>query len=64
MRLPNQSEPVERSSFSIEAPVDEEIGLGDMVKRVTQKMGIKTCSGCERRAQVLNRWVSFKPRTK
>ena len=35
---------------------DEEIGLGDAVKRVTYTMGIRRpCGGCERRAAALNR---------
>jgi hypothetical protein len=38
---------------------DEEIGLGDAVKRVTYAMGIRPCGGCERRAATLNRWVTF-----
>jgi hypothetical protein len=38
---------------------DEEIGLGDVIKRVTYSMGIPTCPGCERRAQTLNNWVKF-----
>lgn len=37
-------------------------GLGDAVKRATAAMHIRTCGGCERRAQVLNRWVVFMPR--
>lgn len=39
--------------------VEEEIGLGDALKRVTYAMGIKPCSGCERRAAKLNRWMVF-----
>ena len=38
---------------------DEEIGLGDAVKRMTYAMGIRPCGGCERRAAALNRWVAF-----
>lgn len=38
---------------------DEEIGLGDVVKKVTSTMGIRPCGGCRRRAQALNRWMSF-----
>ena len=38
---------------------DEEIGLGDAVKRVTYAMGIQPCGGCGRRAAALNRWVVF-----
>jgi peroxiredoxin len=37
----------------------QEIGLGDVIKRVTSAMGIKPCVGCERRAAVLNRWMVF-----
>jgi peroxiredoxin len=39
--------------------VKYEIGLGDVIKRLTSAMGIKTCVGCERRAAVLNRWMVF-----
>lgn len=38
---------------------DEEIGLGDVIKRATSYLGIKPCGGCERRATALNRWVGF-----
>lgn len=38
---------------------DEEIGLGDAVKRVTYAIGVRPCGGCERRAAALNRWVVF-----
>ena len=39
--------------------IDEEIGLGDAIKRVTYAMGIKPCGGCEKRAAALNRWLHF-----
>ena len=42
--------------------VDEEIGLGDFVKRTTYALGIKPCSGCELRAAALNSWMVFTPR--
>ena len=38
---------------------DEQIGLGDVVKRVTYAAGIRPCGGCERRAAALNRRVVF-----
>ena len=38
---------------------DEEIGLGDAVKRVTYAFGLKPCGGCEQRATSLNRWMVF-----
>ncbi len=39
--------------------IEEEIGLGDVVKRITYAMGIKPCGGCEKRAAALNRWMHF-----
>jgi hypothetical protein len=39
--------------------IEEEIGLGDVIKRVTYAMGVNRCSGCEKRAAVLNRWMRF-----
>jgi hypothetical protein len=38
---------------------EEEIGLGDAIKKVTYAMGIKPCTGCEKRAAALNRWMRF-----
>ena len=37
--------------------VKHEIGLGDLIKRLTSALGIKACVGCERRAAALNRWL-------
>lgn len=41
---------------------EEEVGLGDVIKRVTSSVGIKPCGGCERRASALNRWMVFSGR--
>ena len=38
---------------------DEEIGLGDVIKRTTSFFGVRPCGGCRRRAQALNRWMVF-----
>jgi hypothetical protein len=38
---------------------EEDIGLGEIVQRVTHTLGIKPCGGCKRRAAALNRWVVF-----
>jgi hypothetical protein len=38
---------------------DEEIGLGDVVKRMTYAMGVRPCGGCEARTAALNRWMLF-----
>jgi len=43
---------------------DEDIGLGDAIKKVTYTFGIKPCGGCNRRAAALNRWLVFTRRTK
>jgi hypothetical protein len=38
---------------------EEEVGLGDVLKRATSAVGMKPCTGCEHRAALLNRWVVF-----
>ena len=52
---PHQPHRVRLPGFLIE----EEIGLGDVIKRVTYAMGIKPCAGCEKRSAALNRWMHF-----
>lgn len=39
--------------------VEEEIGLGDVIKRATSAVGVRPCGGCARRAAALNSWMSF-----
>jgi hypothetical protein len=39
--------------------IEDEVGLGDVIKRATNSIGIKPCGGCERRAEWLNRRISF-----
>jgi hypothetical protein len=57
-RKPHEPYHVRLPGFLIEE--EEEIGLGDAIKHATYKMGIKhPCTGCERRAAALNRWVRF-----
>ncbi len=41
---------------------DEDIGLGDVLKRATSSVGVKPCGGCARRATTLNRWLVFSGR--
>jgi len=38
---------------------EQDIGLGDVIKRATSAVGIKPCGGCARRAAMLNRWMAF-----
>jgi hypothetical protein len=35
------------------------VGFGQTVKRVTSALGIKPCSGCEKRARALDRRIVF-----
>lgn len=56
------SDPPERKPYRARLPgfvSDEEIGLGDVIKRATSMVGIKPCGGCARRAAALNRWLVF-----
>ena len=56
---PSQPDP---SSHRVRLPgfiFDNEVGLGDVVKRATTYLGIKPCGGCEQRAAALNRWMVF-----
>ena len=52
----------ERQPYRVRLPgfiKDQEIGLGDVVKRTTSVVGIRPCGGCERRAAMMNRWLVF-----
>jgi hypothetical protein len=42
--------------------VDEPIGAGRVVKRVTSAVGVKPCGPCEQRAARLDRWLRIEPR--
>jgi hypothetical protein len=55
-------ESVERPAHRVRLPgflIEKEKGLGDLIKKTTYAIGIRPCGGCERRAAVLNRWMSF-----
>jgi hypothetical protein len=39
--------------------IEDQVGLGDIMKKMSYAMGIKPCSGCETRAAALNRWITF-----
>ena len=57
-----RSKLAERPAHRVRLPgflIEDEIGLGDAIKRLTYAMGIKPCAGCEKRADTLNRWVHF-----
>jgi hypothetical protein len=42
---------------------DEPVGLGDVVKKVAFKVGIRPCRGCEERARWLNDRMTFSRRS-
>jgi hypothetical protein len=51
-----------RQAYRVRLPEflkNEEIGLGDVIKRATYSAGIRPCGGCARRTVALNRWVIF-----
>jgi hypothetical protein len=57
-----KGKPAERLAHRVRLPgflIEEEIGLGDVIKRVAYVMGIKPCAGCEKRSVMLNRWLHF-----
>ena len=64
---PSSSGPKEeerRPKHSIRLPrflVDESIGLGQVVKRVTKAFGVQPCGSCEQRATRLDQWLRFSP---
>ena len=58
----NDTEKSERQPHRVRLPgfvSDEDVGLGDVVKRATYAVGIRPCGGCQRRAAALNRWLIF-----
>jgi hypothetical protein len=62
-----QLEKGESQPYKIRLPAfitNENIGLGDVLKRATASFGIKPCGGCQRRASVLNRQFVFSGGTK
>ena len=39
--------------------IEDELGLGDLVKTMTSGIGIKPCGGCQQRAAAMNRMITF-----
>lgn len=58
----DQSEPLPHRVRLPGFITEEEIGLGDAIKRATSYFGIQPCGGCEHRAATLNRWMVFSNR--
>ncbi len=38
---------------------EQEVGLGDIIKKATASAGVRPCGGCSQRAETLNSWVVF-----
>jgi len=58
----DENERPQRTTHRVRLPgflIEEDVGLGDVVKRATSAVGIRPCGGCERRAAALNRWLVF-----
>ncbi len=58
----DQVEKTQRRPYRVRLPgfvTDEDIGLGDVIKRATSTVGIRPCGTCEQRAAALNRWLAF-----
>ncbi len=56
------SQPVDPARAHISIPwweQNREVGLGDVVSKVTKAVGIKECGGCKRRRKALNRLLKF-----
>jgi hypothetical protein len=55
----------ERQPYKVRLPgfikTDNDVGLGDVIKRATSTVGIRPCGGCARRAAALNRLATFSP---
>jgi hypothetical protein len=61
----SQTDKHERQPYRVHLPGfihDEDIGLGDVIKRATSAVGIRPCGSCERRAATLNSWLTFSGR--
>jgi hypothetical protein len=41
---------------------DEDVGLGDVIKKATSIVGIRPCDSCADRAKRLNKWMVFSNR--
>ena len=55
---------VEKDVLGIMEEADQLRGAGDVVARVTKKLGIKECAPCAERRRKLNEAIPFKRRKK
>ena len=60
-----QTDQAARQPYRVRLPgfiADEEVGLGEVIKRATASVGLRPCGGCARRAAALDRWLVFSGR--
>ena len=60
----SSGQPAHRVSLPGFISSDADVGLGDVIKRMTSTVGIRACGGCLRRAQALNSWLVFSKRSR
>ena len=54
----------QRPRHAVQLPrflVDEPVGLGEVVKRITTSIGAPPCASCGQRAKRLDQWLRFSP---
>ena len=52
----------DREPYRVRVPgfiADDDVGLGDVIKKATSILGIQPCGGCAQRAARLNDWMVF-----
>jgi hypothetical protein len=51
-----------KSKVVIPLPLEQQLGVGDLVEKVARALRIKKCESCEERRRRLNRVLAFGPR--
>jgi hypothetical protein len=54
----------DRTAYTIRVPTfvfGHEMGLGDILKRISTSLGVGPCARCDERAACLNSWLRFAP---
>ncbi len=62
---PQPEQPHRRRPHRVRLPgflAEDDVGAGEVIKRVTSAAGIRPCGGCARRAAALDNWLTFTSR--
>lgn len=63
MGFQSTNDPQPATPFRLRVPVGlqdgQQIGAGDLLKRVTAALGVQPCQPCEARAEALNRLLTL-----